>query len=162
MVYGEKLLSKNILGRFMGKIVVKTDGSSFGNPGYAGAGVEIVGPKHLLASKPLGIATNNAAEYEAVIFALELLSKYKLFSRKIVIETDSQLLVKQVSKEYSVKSEVIKPLYEKMNLLIGMFDDLEIKYIPREQNHIADFLARTGSNESRRRATGQKWWLHSS
>ena len=145
----------------MRKIVVRTDGSSFGNPGPAGAGVEILGPKHLLASKPLGVATNNESEYEAVILALQILEKYGMQKRPVLIQTDSQLLVRQVSGDYKVKSEAIKPLFLKLTTLISKFNRVKIEHIPREKNHVADLLARTGSNESKRMATGEKWWLHS-
>ena len=141
----------------MRKIVVRTDGSSFGNPGPAGAGAEILGPKHLLASKPLGIATNNEAEYEAVILALQILQKYNMQDRPVLIQTDSQLIVRQVSGEYKVKSKAIKPLFAKLNKLKKDFVKVDIKHIPREKNHIADLLARTGSSESERMLNGEKW-----
>lgn len=142
----------------MRKILVRTDGSSYGNPGPAGAGVEILGPKHLLACKPLGNITNNKAEYEAVILALQLLEKYEMEKRPILIETDSLLVVKQISGDYQVKNKDIKPLYNKLKLLIAKFKQVDIKHIPREENHVADLLAKSGANESKRRVTGQKWW----
>ena len=142
----------------MRKIIVRTDGSSFGNPGPAGAGVEILGPKHLLACKPLGVATNNEAEYEAVILALQLLERYEMQKRPVIVQTDSQLIVRQVSGDYKVKSQAIKPLFSKLTSLISNFNNVEIKHIPREENSVADLLARTGSNESERMASGKKWW----
>ncbi|OIO36180.1 MAG: hypothetical protein AUJ74_03325 [Candidatus Omnitrophica bacterium CG1_02_44_16] len=123
-------------------IDIYIDGSSIGNPGDSGIGVMISSEDVPLKniSKYIGKQTNNFAEYTALVFALQEALIMKAASIKVF--SDSELLCKQMSGEYRVKSENIKNLFEQaINLLKG-FKDYAITHIPREQNSGADKLAR--------------------
>jgi len=85
-------------------------------------------------------ATNNVAEYTALVKALEWLLTNNLASDKVEIRSDSQLVVKQLSGEYKIKAKRIIPLYKKVLLLRSKFKDIEIKWVPREENKEADGL----------------------
>jgi ribonuclease HI len=85
-------------------------------------------------------ATNNVAEYTALIKSLEWLLATNLNSDRIEIKSDSQLVVKQLSGNYKVKAKRIIPLYQKALLLKSKFKELEIKWVAREQNKEADAL----------------------
>ena len=85
-------------------------------------------------------ATNNVAEYTALVKALEWLLANNLNSDSVQINSDSQLVVKQLSGEYKVKSKRIVPFYTEVLLLKKKFKDIEIKWIAREENIEADAL----------------------
>lgn len=127
----------------MDRIVkIYTDGCSRGNPGPAGIGILIInndGREIKRISEYIGKATNNIAEYRAILRAVN-----ECESRKIdeaIFFTDSELIVNQLNKSYKVKDEKIKTLYVKLlNKLIN-FKNWSIKHIPREDNKIADSLA---------------------
>lgn len=87
-------------------------------------------------------ATNNLAEYSAVISALEWLLDKDLHDRQIEICTDSQLVAYQLTGRYSVKSPFIIPLFKKANGMINLFMSVKVKWIPREQNKEADKLSK--------------------
>lgn len=118
------------------------DGASKNNPGPAGIGVVILdetGKCLKKIYKYIGKASNNAAEYTALLFALEEALILKL--KDISIKSDSQLLVRQLNGEYKVKSDNIKPLYLLARHMIAVFDKIEIVYIERQKNKEADRLA---------------------
>ena len=99
----------------MDQIIVHTDGASRGNPGPAAAGYVITNPSGVqLAAKAffLGQATNNVAEYTAVVLALE--DAHKKDARDITIISDSELVVRQLNGRYKVKSEKLRPLYRQV------------------------------------------------
>ncbi len=122
-------------------IVVYIDGASRGNPGDAGCGVVVygVGKEPMRFSKYLGHATNNVAEYNALIFALEKLIELDI--KKIQILSDSQLLVSQVNGDYAVKDTNLRKLFRVYLGLMVKFDSITVKHIPRELNREADKLA---------------------
>lgn len=122
---------------------VFTDGASKGNPGRAGIGIAIFQKDELLEehSEYIGKKTNNQAEYEAVIFALNRL--ISIGESKAVLFSDSEFLVKQLNGEYKVKAENIKPLYFKILSLLKKISVTFI-WIQREKNSIADKLANQG------------------
>jgi len=120
---------------------VYADGGARGNPGPAGAGAvvkdergETVGE----VSKFIGNATNNVAEYIAVIYGLH----EALFSRarKIVLRIDSQLVARQLRGEYKVKDANIRKFFDIALHLLKGFDKVNIEEIPREENSEADAL----------------------
>ncbi|MCK4454141.1 ribonuclease HI family protein [Candidatus Parcubacteria bacterium] len=132
----------------MKKIIIYTDGGSRGNPGPSAIGVVISdekGNRLKEYSQYLGDdLTNNEAEYQAVIFALKkiklLFGKKTAYNSEIEINSDSQLLVKQMNGEYKILEPNIQPLFLKVwNLKID-FKKLTFKSIPREQNKEADRL----------------------
>lgn len=117
-----------------------TDGASRGNPGHAGLGIVLYENKELKEqiSEYLGKMTNNEAEYYALIRALERVKG--LGESSLVVCSDSEFLVKQLRGEYKVKSEKIKPLYEKVKELQESIQ-LSLQWVPREENKEADSLA---------------------
>ncbi len=124
-------------------IKMYTDGGSRGNPGPAGIGVwiETLDKKY---GECIGEATNNVAEYAALIYGLkklkQLLGKGKTRQFAIECYLDSELAVKQLNHEYKIKEEYIqKNFIEIWNLMIE-FKSVIFKHIPREQNKIADSL----------------------
>jgi ribonuclease HI len=124
------------------EVIVHIDGASRGNPGPAAYAVVVESPggSPLAAfSKYLGEATNNYAEYQALLAALEsaLNSKY----RRIRVLTDSELLARQITGQYKVRHAALKPLHEQARGLIARFEAFSIEYVPREQNREADRLA---------------------
>lgn len=125
---------------------VFTDGASKGNPGRAGIGVVIYQKERILEehSNFIGKKTNNQAEYEAVIFALNRL--IELNEKKAVLFSDSEFLVKQLNGEYRVKAENIKPLYNKV---LTLLEEINVTFIwiEREKNSKADELANLGVNK---------------
>ncbi len=134
----------------MKKLKVFSDGCSKGNPGQAGIGYLIFDEHgHLVfkASKPIGIKTNNEAEYIAAIEALKEVSK--LGAVEVELFSDSELLVKQLNGEYTVRSNRLKPLYRKLIKLSQSFRKFEVKHVKREANQEADRLAKLTISRSR-------------
>ena len=118
------------------------DGASRGNPGHAGVGVVLKGEDDAVILKKqeyIGTATNNVAEYTALIFALEACRQRGI--KRIKIFSDSQLMVRQLRGEYKVREPHLKELYRKVLELLNFFDWYDIIDIPREHNAEADRLA---------------------
>ncbi len=117
------------------------DGASKGNPGPAAVGVVICCKGQVIKniSDYIGEATNNIAEYKALIYALEeaLILKADILN----IRTDSELLFKQINGDYKVKNENIKVLYDRAKHLISAFKEFSISHISRNLNKGADKLA---------------------
>ncbi len=131
----------------MDKIIINIDGGSRGNPGPAAFGViftDAAGRVVKSYSQTIGTATNNEAEYYALIFALQkvkaLFGKEKIKNSVIEIRSDSELLVKQMKGEYKISHPEIQKLFLKAwNLKVG-FKDIDFVAIPREANKLADKL----------------------
>jgi ribonuclease HI len=87
-------------------------------------------------------ATNNLAEYRAVISALECLLGSRYGAHKVIVRTDSQLVVKQINGIYAVRSASIIPLHQKVTELTRFFNSLSVEWVPWEQNEDADLLSR--------------------
>ncbi len=124
------------------KTIIFTDGASRGNPGPAAIGVTIKDEQGRLItslSQRIGKATNNQAEYRAVIAALE--EATRLDARWVDIKMDSELVVKQINGEYRVKKATLKPLYQQVKQMQGALESFTITHIPRRQNTEADKLA---------------------
>ena len=117
------------------------DGASKGNPGPSGIGAIICSNGQVIKniSSYIGHATNNFAEYTALIYALE--EALILKADALEIKTDSQLLARQLNKIYKVKSENISALHNQAEHLLSAFKSVKITDIPREQNKGADKLA---------------------
>ena len=123
-------------------VIVHTDGASRGNPGPASIGVVIAEPSgHVLREfgEALAPTTNNVAEYTAVIRALE--SALELGARRVQVQMDSQLVVRQLNGSYRVKHPDMLPLYRRVLELIQRFEEVTFAHVPREQNTEADRLA---------------------
>lgn len=128
---------------------IYTDGGSRGNPGIAGAGAVIKdasGKTLKEVIEPLGEATNNFAEYSAVLVALDALRKVvKKAERKSVqieVKMDSELVRNQLSAQWKLEEETLWPIYMKIhNILIEHFPNVKFTHVRREQNQEADRLA---------------------
>lgn len=123
------------------KLEIYIDGASFGNPGPAGIGIIICwdGKVFKNFSKYIGETSNNVAEYMALIYGLQ--EALIIRANSIVINTDSELLAKQINGQYKVRDAQLKLLYTLANHLISSFKDIVIKHIARTQNRGADKLA---------------------
>lgn len=124
------------------KVTLAIDGAARGNPGEAGAGAALVDSHgNVLAelSQFLGKATNNEAEYQALIFGLKM-AKERGYS-KLSIQTDSELLSNQINGTYRIKEPRLKKLFVQAQELLSQMEKWEIKSVPRTQNRLADRLA---------------------
>lgn len=124
------------------KLIIYTDGGARGNPGPAGCGVIIYNEaRQVIAeiSEFLGVATNNQAEYQALILALK--KAQALGAKEIDFYLDSELVVKQLKREYKVKNKDLAPLFLMIHNLSLDFKRLTYTHIPRERNQEADRLA---------------------
>ncbi|MBI5599849.1 MAG: ribonuclease HI family protein [Deltaproteobacteria bacterium] len=123
-------------------LLIYVDGASRGNPGQAGSGAVVKdgdGKVIRRLKKKLGVATNNTAEYSALVMALS--EAKKLGARRVSVFADSELMVRQINGAYRVKSEGLKPLYAEARGLIDGFAEFSITHIDREKNTDADRLA---------------------
>lgn len=124
------------------KAILYTDGASRGNPGPAAIGAVIKdGQGRVLGkiSRRIGRTTNNQAEYQAVIAALE--EAIRLGVAGVVIKSDSELVVEQINGRYRVKNPALKPLHQRVRELQSLFQSFAIASIPRRQNAEADRLS---------------------
>src|SRR3989440_7978231 len=129
------------------------DGGSRGNPGPAAYGVVIRdGRGEIVAKlkKYIGRMTNNVAEYYGLIAAMDYAQSHSI--RVLHIESDSELLVKQMRGQYKVKSEDLRPLFERAKKMSQAFDSFRIEHVYREQNREADALANEALDETEGRA----------
>jgi len=121
--------------------ILYCDGASSGNPGASGVGaVLLLEDKTYEISEHIGTATNNIAEYTALIRGLSRAKALKIERLKIFL--DSELLVKQIEGSYKVKSENLKGLHQEALSRLKSFKAYTISHIPREQNKKADALAK--------------------
>jgi ribonuclease HI len=131
--------------------VAHVDGASRGNPGPASYAVILRGPDgatRFEVGKYIGRATNNVAEYYGLITVLDYAAAQGI--DRLVVRSDSELLVRQMQGRYKVKSADLRPLYERARKLAHGFAYFAIEHVPRELNREADELAnialdRTGS-----------------
>jgi len=129
------------------------DGGSRGNPGPASYGVVIRDPRGEIVGrlkKYIGRTTNNVAEYYGLIAALDYAQSNSI--KALRIESDSELMVKQMRGQYKVKSEDLKPLFERAKKMAATISSFRIDHVYREQNKEADALA----NEAMDEADGRK------
>ncbi|RKY42750.1 MAG: ribonuclease H [Candidatus Makaraimicrobium thalassicum] len=128
-------------------LFIFADGGSRGNPGPSGVGVVLLDEKNEKAgeiSKYIGSATNNVAEYLAVIYGLQ--EAVCLKAGKVVLHVDSQLVARQLKGEYRVKDQTLRKFFDLALNLLREFDKVEIKEIPREENKDADILVNRAIN----------------
>lgn len=131
----------------MKRIDIYVDGGSRGNPGPAGIGCVLYDESRKKIkdfSKYIGLATNNIAEYNAVIYGLQEALFQKIDAIRLFL--DSELVAQQLAGEYRVKDAKIKPLFEQALHLISGFKKVEIKRIDREKNKEADKLVNKAIN----------------
>ena len=126
----------------MTKLIIYSDGGARGNPGPAGIGAVIYDEKKKLVaevSEYLGVATNNQAEYKALIAAFK--KAQALGATELECYLDSELVVKQLKREYKVKNKDLAPLFLTIYNLSLNFKKISFIHIPRERNGAADKLA---------------------
>lgn len=130
------------------KVVIHTDGGARGNPGPAAIGI-IIGTKNY--AEKIGETTNNVAEYKAVIFALKktkhLLGKKRARQTELEINTDSELLFKQLNGQYKILEPELQSLFIEIWNLKPDFKKVNFKKIGREQNKAADKLVNQALSE---------------
>lgn len=129
------------MGKSIDQIVIHTDGGSRGNPGPAAAAFVFTDKNNnQLVAKAfcLGQATNNVAEYTAVVKALQTAKQIGV--KSIQLFSDSELLVKQINGQYKVKSEQLRPLFRQAMELLDEFENPRVQFTRREQNIKADEL----------------------
>lgn len=127
---------------------IYTDGGARGNPGPAGIGVVVWNGNSLVGtySKYIGVATNNQAEYQAVILGLEQAKRLK--AEKLDFYLDSELAVNQLNRQFKIKDPKLGSLFVKAwNLMVG-FRSVQFRHIPREQNKGADLLVNKAIDEA--------------
>jgi probable phosphoglycerate mutase len=122
--------------------VANVDGASRGNPGPASYAVILRGPDGVTrfeVGKYIGRTTNNVAEYYALITALDYAAAQGI--DRLLVRSDSELLVRQMQGRYKVNSQDLRPLHERARKLAHGFAYFAIEHVPREQNREADELA---------------------
>jgi ribonuclease HI len=132
-------------------VVAYIDGGARGNPGPAGYGVRIEAADGTLVDElhgGLGVATNNVAEYNGLLAALQWAVDHR--ERRVQIRADSELLVKQMRGEYKVKNAGLQPLHARARLLVGQLDQVKFEHVRREYNKEADRLSNLGMDAAER------------
>jgi ribonuclease HI len=132
------------------RAVLYADGAARGNPGPAGAGAALLDEEGRLvgeAMRSLPHATNNVAEYTALIIGLEEARKHEV--EDLEIRMDSKLVVEQMNGKWKIKHPNLKPLAQQAGALLASFPKRQIRHVPREQNTIADALANRAIDEAR-------------
>ncbi len=131
-------------------IVAYTDGACSGNPGPMGIGVVIFKDGVMVEqlSEFVGVGTNNIAEYRAIIKALE--TAHSMGETVVHVKSDSELVVKQLNREYKVKDPELAPLKKEVDRLCSSMD-VTFEHIPREKNGKADGLSKEGADLGKRR-----------
>ena len=145
IISDKEIIDTSNINKEIDLIVVNVDGASKGNPGESGIGVAIFDKDSNLIDEAcdyLGVATNNIAEYKALILGLRLSIKYN--AKKILFKSDSELMVKQIKGEYKVKNTQLKLLFAEVKDLFKKLPNWEIMHVPREENKEADLLANKG------------------
>jgi ribonuclease HI len=131
------------------EVIVNCDGAARGNPGPAGAGAIVVATDGTVLSEiaeGLGETTNNVAEYTAAIRGLE--EAARLQAARVLLRSDSQLLINQLNGRYRVKTAHLVPLHRRVRELVGSFaGGVTFEHVPRERNVEADRLANLGVDE---------------
>jgi ribonuclease HI len=123
------------------KVVVHVDGGARGNPGPAAAGAVVSTPEGDVlaeAAEPIGVATNNVAEYRGLLLGLE--RARELGASEVDVVNDSELVAKQVNGVYKVKHPDMKPLHAAALQALRGFERWSIRSVPRAQNADADAL----------------------
>lgn len=132
------------------KLIVHVDGGARGNPGPAAAGAVLATPDGAVideASRTLGRATNNVAEYQGLLLGLE--RARELGATEVEVINDSELIAKQVNGVYKVKHADMKPLHARARVALRGFERWSIRSVPRAQNTHADALVNAALDAAR-------------
>ena len=132
------------------KLVLHVDGGSRGNPGPAAIGVVVSAPDGEVVdevAETIGVATNNVAEYKAVLRALE--RARELGADEVEVVNDSELVAKQLNGQYKVKHPAMRPLFLEAQAALRQFAKAEIRTVRREHNAHADSLVNAALDGAR-------------
>ena len=132
------------------KLTIYTDGGARGNPGPAGIGAVLYDEqKNIIAeiSEYIGEATNNQAEYKAVAAAIA--KAKELGAKELDFYLDSELVVKQLNREYKVKNKGLAPLFVQIYNAVLSFKKVSFSHVRREMNKEADRLANLAMDRGR-------------
>jgi ribonuclease HI len=132
------------------KVIVHVDGGSRGNPGPAAAGAVLETPDGDLldeASRTIGRATNNVAEYRGLLLGLD--RARELGATEVEVINDSELVARQVNGVYKVKHPDMKPLHAQARAVLGGFERWSIRSVPRAENAHADALVNAALDAAR-------------
>ena len=132
-------------GEVRGEWQIRTDGAARGNPGPAGVGVVLLDPGGAVVDevgKGIGWATNNVAEYQALIEGLRLAKSHGV--DRLAVFSDSTLLVEQMKGRWKVRHAGLKPLFALAGKLAKEIGNVRYVAVPRERNRRADELANLG------------------
>ncbi len=148
-------------GASRGKVRVHIDGAARGNPGPAGVGILVLrqdGEVLERLHRFIGEATNNVAEYQALLLALDWVGEHGYSD--LEVRSDSELLVRQIQGRYQVKNPGLRPLHAQARERIAALRRFDIQHVPRAENAEADRLANQGIDEGvrarLRAATGRE------
>lgn len=136
----------------MEKVTVFTDGGARGNPGPAAIGVYILDAKGGVVREHgecIGDATNNVAEYQAIVRALEILGTIVSDTKgvDVTLKLDSQLVQRQMKGEYKVKDATLKTYFDTAKLMVAEFNSVDFIHVPRAENKEADRLVNKALDE---------------
>jgi ribonuclease HI len=126
------------------RITVFCDGGARGNPGPAAVGAVVLDPETsppqrlATVSRRIGVATNNVAEYQAVIDGLEAAQAFP--AREVQVRADSMLVIRQLEGAWKVKQAHLRPLHARALELLSEYERVDLAHVPREQNADADLL----------------------
>jgi ribonuclease HI len=130
--------------RSIDEVTIFCDGGSRGNPGPAAIGAVVLDtttdPPEVVASvsEPIGITTNNVAEYRALIAGLDAAEPFR--AHTVHVRADSLLIIKQLRGEYRVKHDNLKPLHAEARAKLAAYEVVDLQHVPRAQNAEADAL----------------------
>ena len=130
-----------------------TDGAARGNPGPAGLGMVLEDDQGMRlwgGHRYVGTATNNRAEYLALIDGLSKAAEWR--PDRLDVYLDSRLVVEQVAGRYKVRDPGLQPLHRQVQALLGQFPRVSVSHVPRERNRGADALANRAIDEATGRA----------
>lgn len=122
-------------------LTVNSDGGSRGNPGNAACAAVVVGDdggELLTRARTIGVATNNVAEYEGAVMALEMCRELR--ASRVHLRMDSELIVRQIEGRYKVRHPDLKPYFLKVKKLISTFESFSVEHVKRGENKRADAL----------------------
>jgi ribonuclease HI len=129
------------LAELLTKLIVNVDGGARGNPGPAAIGAVVqsaAGEMLEERGERIGVATNNVAEYRALLLGIELATAQG--ASEVELVGDSELIVRQVKGEYKVKDATMRRLHAEVKQALGPFEKWSIRHVKREQNAEADRL----------------------
>jgi ribonuclease HI len=138
------------LTKALDEIVVYSDGGARGNPGPAAIGAVVLDPstdpprRLTTVSATIGIATNNVAEYKALIEGLRAAAPYR--ARRVRVRADSLLVINQLRGEWKIKHAGLRPLYEEARELLRSYEHVDLAHVRRELNADADALVNAALN----------------